>query len=116
LARDREFHTGDLEDPLLSIRYGVHYLGLLMQRFDGVYPLAVASYNGGPFSVSAWRRAVPDLPMDAFVELIPFRETRDYVKKVSAGYAAYVHLYGPEGAWVAVPPKAQGDHPEVVDF
>ena len=117
LAHDVDFSAGDLEDPNLSISYGITYLGLLMQRFEGAYPLAIASYNGGPFNVSAWLRGTgSDMPMDAFVEHIPFRETRDYVKKVSKGYRSYVDLYGPDGAAVVLPPTPRGDHPEVVDF
>ena len=117
LAHDVDFSAGDLEDPTLSITYGITYLGLLMQRFDGAYPLAIASYNGGPFNVSAWLAGTgADMPMDAFVEHIPFRETRDYVKKVSKGYASYVDLYGPDGAAVVLPATPRGDHPEVVDF
>jgi len=117
LAHDVDFSAGDLEDPTLSISYGITYLGLLMERFDGVYPLAIASYNGGPFNVSAWLRGTgSDMPMDAFVEHIPFRETRDYVKKVSKGYASYVDLYGPDGSAVVLPATPRGDHPEVVDF
>ncbi len=117
LAHDTEFTAGDLEDPLLSVGYGIGYLGLLMERFDGAYPLAIASYNGGPFNVSSWLAGTgSDMPMDAFVEHIPFRETRDYVKKVSAGYAGYLALYAPEGSTVVLPPTPRGDHPEIVDF
>jgi len=117
LAHDTHFTAGDLEDPALSVRYGITYLGLLMQRFDGAYPLAIASYNGGPFNVSSWLAGTTaDMPMDAFVEHIPFRETRDYVKKVSIGYAAYVDLYATDGAAVVVPPTPRGDHADVVDF
>lgn len=114
---DIGFTAADLEDPALSIRYGIRYLGLLLERFDGVYPLAVASYNGGPFNVSAWLEGTgPHLPMDAFVEHIPFRETRDYVKRVTANYDTYVRLYGTPESAVVVPPHARGDRPEVVDF
>lgn len=117
LAHDTRFTAGDLEDPTLAVGYGIEYLGMLMRRFDGVYPLAVASYNGGPFNVSSWLAgAGAEMPVDAFVEHIPFRETRDYVKKVSEGYSAYVSAYGPDGAAVVLPPHAEGDHPEVVDF
>ncbi|MEZ4239283.1 MAG: transglycosylase SLT domain-containing protein [Myxococcota bacterium] len=117
LAHDVHFDAGDLEDPTVAVGYGIRYLGLLMERFDEVYPLAVASYNGGPFNVSSWLHAVgPDMPIDAFVEHIPYRETRDYVKKVSEGYAAYVALYGPPSAAVCIPPRPLGDRPEVVDF
>jgi len=117
IARDTDFTAGDLEDPELAIGYGIAYLGLLMERFDGAFPLAVASYNGGPHNVSAWLAGTgSDMPMDAFVEHIPFRETRDYVKKVTQGYDAYVRMYGPEGASLVLPPTPRGDHPEVVDF
>lgn len=117
LAHDTEFTAGDLEDPVLSVGYGITYLGLLMERFEGVYPLAIASYNGGPFNVSAWLKgAGPDVPLDAFVEMIPFRETRDYVKKVTAGYATYLALYAPEDTHIVLPPTPRGDHPEIVDF
>ena len=117
LAQDTDFTAGDLEDPQLAIGYGIGYLGLLMERFDGAFPLAVASYNGGPHNVSSWLAGTGhDMPMDAFVEHIPFRETRDYVKKVSQGYRSYVTLYGPDGAAVVLPTTPRGDHSEVVDF
>jgi soluble lytic murein transglycosylase-like protein len=54
--------------------------------------------------------------MDAWVEHIPFRETRDYVKKVSGGYAAYIDLYAPEGTRIVMPEHARGNHAEIVDF
>lgn len=117
LAHDVRFDAGDLEDPTLAVGYGIRYIGLLMERFGGVYPLAVASYNGGPFNVSAWLQGTGmDMPLDAFVEHIPYRETRDYVKKVSEGYAAYIALYGPNGAALTLPPRPVVDRKEVVDF
>jgi soluble lytic murein transglycosylase len=117
IRQDVRFTAGDLADPVLSIEYGIDYLGLLLDRFDGAYPLAIASYNGGPFNVSAWLTGTgAEMPMDAWVEHIPFRETRQYVKKVSAGYASYVGLYGPKEAIIALPASPRGDHPDVVDF
>jgi soluble lytic murein transglycosylase-like protein/tetratricopeptide (TPR) repeat protein len=117
LAHDTEFDAGDLEDPTVAISYGIRYLGLLMQRFDGVYPLAVASYNGGPFNVSNWLTGPGmDVPLDVFVEHIPYRETRDYVKKVTEGYTAYVALYAPAGSAMVLPPTPVADRTEVVDF
>lgn len=112
---DEGFHTGRLHDPMVALDYGVLYLGRLMARFDGVFPLAVASYNGGPHNVSAWMKAFPDgVPLDRFVEHIPFGETRRYVRAVSERYAAYAHLYA--DAEVAVPPQTLGDDARVVDF
>jgi len=117
LARNEEFNAGDLSDPDLAVEYGIWYLGLLLERFDGVYPLAVAAYNGGPHNMSSWLQGpARDLPMDQLVEHIPFRETRDYVKRVSEGYATYVDLYAPSGSVVSVPTRVRGDDPTVVDF
>jgi tetratricopeptide (TPR) repeat protein len=121
LLADRAHHThftaGDLEDPVVAVGYGLKYLGLLMERFDSVYPLAVASYNGGPHNVSAWLAGTgTEMPMDAFVEHIPFRETRGYVMKVSENYATYLALYAPEGTQVVLPAHPRGNDPTVVDF
>jgi soluble lytic murein transglycosylase len=53
-------------------------------------PLAIAAYNGGPHNVRLWMRAYPDdMPLDAFLERIPFKETNNYVRRVLTHYAAY---------------------------
>lgn len=117
LKHDQEFTAADLNDPIFAVGYGIDYLGMLMERFDGVYPLAIASYNGGPFNVSSWLKGTGhSMPMDELVEHIPFRETRNYVKKVSAGYATYLSLYAPEGTILDPHLQVRADKPEVVDF
>lgn len=114
---DVEFNAGDLEDAILSVEYGIGYLGLLLDRFDGVFPLAAASYNGGPHNVSVWLQGTgPDTQTDVFVEHIPFKETRRYVKRVAENYETYVSIYAPTGTEVAVPPRPLGDDPGVVNF
>ncbi len=106
-----------LEDPATNVRYGVWYLGRLIDRFDGVWPLAVGSYNGGPHNVSSWLRPWgSSIRMDDFVEQIPYPETRDYIKKVSGHYATYAALYGPPGSFPVVPPAPRGDNADVIDF
>ncbi|MFT7520624.1 MAG: soluble lytic murein transglycosylase [Kiritimatiellia bacterium] len=116
LRHEPEFTNGDLEDPIFAVGYGIFYLGTLMDRFDGAYPLAVASYNGGPFNTSAWLKGAGDLPMDEFVEHIPFRETRRYVRSVSAAYETYVNLYGDSGTQLLIPDGPFADDPLRVDF
>lgn len=116
LAHDPHYSGGDLEDPLKSVSMGIGYLGLLLDRFDGSFPLAVASYNGGPHNVGSWVVANPGTPVDEFVEMIPFKETRHYVKVVTANYASYVALYEPNEADVRLAPTIGGNHPEIVDF
>jgi soluble lytic murein transglycosylase len=108
---------GDLADPDVNLRYGVAYFGLLMRRFGGAFPMAVAAYNGGPHNLSRWYRPWRGrVSTDAMVELIPWKETRDYVKKVTGYYARYVELYGPAGAAVAIPEAPGPDDASVVDF
>ncbi len=120
LLGEGRYSPAALVDPATNLRYGVYYLSLLLKRFDGNFPLAVASYNGGPHNMSRWLRPWLEkgepIEMDAFVEQIEYDESRDYVKKVTAYYATYAALYGPEGARVAIPTHPVGDHPEVVDF
>ena len=117
LLGEGRYSPGDLEIPRTNVRYGTYYFSLLMKRFDGVFPLAVASYNGGPHNVSRWYKGWHgQIPLDVFVEQIPYPETRDYVKRVTGYYSEYVRLYGPAGATVRLPEKPLGDDPSVVDF
>ena len=117
LMGDPHYSPEILEDPSTNVRYGTWYLGRLMDRFDGVFPLAIASYNGGPHNVSSWLRPWGErIRIDDFVEQIPYTESRDYVKKVTAYYATYVTLYGPEGAAVEVPWHPGRDDSSIIDF
>lgn len=117
LLGEGRYSPGDLEDPAINLRYGTYYFSLLMRRFDGVFPLAVASYNGGPHNVSRWYRGWQGkIEMDALVEQMQYPETRDYVKRVTGNYAEYVRLYADAGARVLLPRSPLGDDPKVIDF
>jgi soluble lytic murein transglycosylase len=87
----------ELFSPSLSIRYGAWYLSQLMKRFS--HPaLAAAAYNAGPDAAVKWVKEKGALPLDLFVEEIPFRETRGYVKQVLADLYLYQSFYGKEAA------------------
>ena len=62
--------------------------------------MVLAAYNAGPQAVSAWLAGRAGAPVDEWVEDIPFRETRRYVKDVTADWAMYRALW--EGAPLAV--------------
>jgi len=116
LADDR-FTGADLEDPAVAIGYGSAYLNMLFERFEGSFPLALASYNAGPHNVSAWYQATgPDMPLDLWVELVPYRETRSYIKKVTGHYASYLSLYEQDGTSPTLHPLPRTQHPHVVQF
>ncbi|MCA1957060.1 MAG: transglycosylase SLT domain-containing protein [Nitrospira sp.] len=84
----------DLFDQETNIRIGVRYIGQLLTRFSGNLVHAVAAYNAGPIAVESWVVAYRGRSDDEFVELIPFQETRQYVKRVLRSYKEYVRLNG----------------------
>ncbi len=63
-------------DPAQNIGGGVRYLKRLLARYDDKVELALAAYNAGPGAVDRYGQQVP-----------PYRETRDYVKKITANHA-----------------------------
>jgi soluble lytic murein transglycosylase len=84
---------GDLFNPGLNVDFGVYYLSQLSARF-GHPALVAAAYNAGPAAVAKWLEARKDLPLDRFIEEIPYKETRGYVKQVLADLYLYGTLYG----------------------
>lgn len=83
----------DIHDPNNNIRMGTDYLAYVQQRHKGNSLFAVASYNGGPNAVARWAQHMP-ADTDVFVENIPYKETRDYVRKVFGSYWNYRSIYG----------------------
>lgn len=67
-----------------NIRLGSAYLNHLMTRYNGSPVLAAAAYNAGPHRVSRWLPGDRTMPAPLWMENIPFRETRNYVKRVLA--------------------------------
>lgn len=97
LAREhgvRGFRTSDLREPGLNLRLGTGYLRELLDRFDGRLTFALAAYNAGPHRMARWRRRPYAGDPDVFIESIPFRQTRHYVKAVQAHARVYAALYG----------------------
>ena len=78
-----------LHDPVLNIDYATDYLNYLMKRNDGNLLMATAAYNAGYSRVKQWIPQNYALPADVWVETIPYRETREYVKAVMAYYQIY---------------------------
>lgn len=79
-----------------NVLLGSAYYRQLLDRFDNNRVLALAAYNAGPSRVENWRSRTgePGLPVDIWVETIPFRETRDYVKAVLAYNVVFAFLQG----------------------
>ncbi len=88
IARELGVTQYALYDPTVSIRFGCYYFLELMKDFNSV-PLTLAGYNAGPVRVKRWITQDPNYEMDEFIELIPFNETRDYVKRILARQVIY---------------------------
>jgi soluble lytic murein transglycosylase len=89
--------AGRLAEPGVNVSFGAHYLGLLASRF-GDPAVALAAYNAGPRPAAEWATARAGMPLDAWVESIPYRETRNYLKIVLADWDVYRALAGEAAA------------------
>lgn len=88
------FDEASLKQPEVSVALGVKLLGKL-RATHGHPALAIAAYNGGGGAVGRWVAAKKTEDLGLFVELIPWDETRNYVKRVLSSQAAYAYLYDP---------------------
>jgi soluble lytic murein transglycosylase len=88
----KHFNPTMLKRPDINTRFGSWYLKHLLENFGGLTVAAIASYNAGPGAVAKWIAENPDAELDEWVEEIPFRETRFYVKKVVRSMGIYALL------------------------
>jgi soluble lytic murein transglycosylase len=88
------FNIGMLNIPRVNIELGIYYFKKVLNMFNGDIHLALASYNAGPGRAEDWLIMFPNLPKDEFVEEIPFRETRNYIRRILRSYGAYESIYG----------------------
>lgn len=89
VARREGISIRSLFDPETNIMLGTAYLRQLLDQWNGDLVRALASYNAGPGRVRNWPRHEDQY---LFIETIPIRETRDYVKKVLYNYYVYSEL------------------------
>ncbi len=95
----RRFGRTSLFDPDVSIRLGSRFLGDQVRRFtegptrDLGFELGLAAYNAGPHVARKWTERFSCEDPDAFVERIPYKETRLYVKLVLKNYTIYKLLF-----------------------
>lgn len=89
----RGFGEALLFEPEVAVEMSAWYFHQLLTKFNGQLPLAIAGYNAGPHRVAAWLERKGHLPMDEFIEEIPYREARRYTKKVLKVLALYRRIY-----------------------
>jgi len=78
-----------LKRPEINLRLGARFMAGLLARYDGFAPVLPAAYNAGPRATERFLRDEPQLALDAWVEAIPYRETRRYTRRVLQAYGFY---------------------------
>ena len=81
-------------DPSYNIMLGTYYFNSLLEDYDGVFPFAIGAYNAGPNRIKSWIKRYGDpnrgeINFIDWVELIRFKETRNYVQRVIENINVY---------------------------
>ncbi len=92
LAKNFGISEYSLYDPEISIKFGTSYISNMITEFNSL-PLALAAYNAGPINVRRWLKKNSNAEMDEFIELIPYTETRDYVRLTLARQIIYKKIW-----------------------
>lgn len=88
------FHPAQLNEMDTNLSFGTYYLRTVLDSLDDSPLLATAAYNAGPGRPRNWRTFLSQ-PVDGavFAEIVPFTETRDYVKKVLSNATIYGAIF-----------------------
>ena len=83
--------------PKYNIKLGSHYIAGLLLEYEGAYPFAIAAYNAGPKRVKYWKKINKNpqkgqIDYVDWIELIKFKETRNYVQRVLENYNVYRYI------------------------
>ncbi len=88
-----ELKEGDIYSPSVNIQLGTFYLKRMLELFDDNEALATAAYNAGAGRVREWLKN-PEYSTDGeSLNVIPYEETKKYVKKIATYKKVYKLLY-----------------------
>jgi len=81
-------------DTSYNIKLGTYYFNSLLEDYDGVFPFAIGAYNAGPNRIKSWVKRYGDpnkgeINFIDWIELIRFKETRNYVQRVIENINVY---------------------------
>lgn len=88
------FHRNDLLNADTNVQLGINYLRHVMNKFKDNKVLATAAYNAGDHRVSQWLPQDGAQPADVWIERVPFKETRNYLKRVLTYTVIYEQRLG----------------------
>ena len=82
-----------LFDPELNIQIGTYYFAYLLGIYEGNIYLALTAYNAGIGNVNTWIEEGTIREDGSDIENIPYKETKNYVRKIVRDYRIYQDLY-----------------------
>ena len=78
-----------------NVLLGSAYYRQLLDRFGGNRVFALTAYNAGPHRVDRWRHKRGEgVPVDVWIDTIPYKETREYVQAVLFYNVVFQYLMG----------------------
>jgi soluble lytic murein transglycosylase-like protein len=92
-----KYSAGKLRDPEFNLSIGIAHAASLFGEFNGDTVLILAAYNAGPSAAQAWFEEFGTPDRNLFIERIPYRETRLFIKRNIEHRAAYRRLYPDAG-------------------
>ena len=100
IARKLKVQNYDLTDPQINLQFGIYYLSELIRRCEGSMLNGFFSYNAGITRVRRWGQTSmisfgkkSRMPIDLFLETVPYAETREYGRKLAGAAVMYEWLY-----------------------
>lgn len=87
----------DLTDPDTNVQIGARYLQELLRKMNGQVHFALAAYNAGENRIAIWETRYQTTEPVLFIDLIPYRETREYVAAILRNYFWYRRIHAPVG-------------------
>ena len=102
VARKLRIENFDLLDPQTNINFGSFYLSEMIRLFKGSIMPSVISYNTGRRRILNWLENYPNVPMDIWIEMLPYEESREYGKKLLRNTFIYDLLYYGENSYHSV--------------
>ena len=93
-----------------NVLLGSAYYKQLLDRYKGNRVFALTAYNAGPHRVDRWRnKAAEAVPVEVWIETIPYKETRNYVQAVLSYNVVFQHLMG-EDRSILTPAELQANY------
>lgn len=82
----------DLYDPAINIQLGTALLSELINQYQAKFAQTVAAYNASPSAIKNWEKERFNGDYLEFIEMIPYEETRNYIKLVFRNFITYKRI------------------------